>query len=107
MKDHPIYTSNPNKLQIAQEIKNQLGHKALYMLGAKDFVGGPNYLTFKIRGSKAVNYITIYLNALDLYEIKFLKVRALVVKVVKEYTEVYCDDLLKLIRLETGLETNL
>ena len=93
--------------EIGREILNQLGNKALFMLGAVNIGLGHNYVSFKIRGSKKVTHIRIELNSLDTYDMTFYKVRGTDYKVVREYNQVYCDDLHRLIRQETGLNTSL
>ena len=63
-----------DKLAIATEIQNQIGHKAFYMLGAYNLVGDKDSLQFKIRGSKAYNHIKVTLNSNDLYDVAFVKI---------------------------------
>ena len=46
--------------QIANTIKDQIGPKALYMIGAKDLMGFENGFGFKImKNSKKVNFVKI------------------------------------------------
>ena len=56
-------------------IMQQIGNKALYMLGAKKFsydCSKNTNLSFRImRNAKKVNHIEITLNSMDLYDIKF------------------------------------
>ncbi len=58
-------------------IFNQLGNKALIMMGAKNLAAGKTHISFKIgRNSKSITHITIKINlATDLYEITFHKIR--------------------------------
>lgn len=91
----------------ADIIHDQLGHKALCMLGAKNLMNVGNGLSLRIRGSKAANYIKITLNAMDTYDMEFGKIRGLNCKVVATHTGIYCDMMHKLIETETGLYTSL
>lgn len=93
--------------QIAETIRSQLGHKALYMLGAKTFGTNGNDLCFRIRGSKAVNYIKITLTSADLYDMEFGKIWGHKYKVVETHKGVYADMMHGLIETETGLYTSL
>lgn len=91
---------------VATEIRNQIGHKALYMLGAYDIFADTNALVFKIRGSKKWKYIKIALNGKDLYDVTFSTWRGdkITNKMIKN---VYVDQLHKTIKQETGLYTRL
>ena len=58
--------------QIANTIKDQIGPKALYMIGAKDLMGFENGFGFKImKNSKKVNFVKITLNGKDLYDAEY------------------------------------
>ena len=94
-------------MSVAKIISQQLGNKALFMLGAKSLLDVGNGLSFRIRGSRRVNYIKIILNASDLYDVEFGKVWGHNYKVVDSFDNVYCDGLHSLIRESTGLYTNL
>lgn len=97
-----------NDLEIAKTISHQIGHKALYMIGAKNLVAEKNGLSFKIgRNSKCVNYIQITLNALDLYKMTFCYISAKGYKVVSEVENIYFDQLNNMIERYTGLYTHL
>lgn len=92
------------------ELKQQIGHQAFFMLGAKDFVCSDqeNYLMFRIRGSKKWNKIKIKYNAgHDLYEMTFYKIWKYGVRSEKTVTGIYCDMLHETIETETGLYTKL
>lgn len=111
-------------LTVPNTIKEQIGSKALYMLGAKNLVGDKNSLSFRIRGSNKANYIKITLDANDTYTVEFGKVRtpraslktlhmtpeeymAAGYKVVAKHSGVYDNMLHKIIEKETGLYTKL
>ena len=95
------------KLTVANEIRDQLGNKALFMLGAKNLMGGENFLSFRIRGSKKVNYVKIALNAMDTYDMEFGKIWGGKYKVVTKKEGVYNDMLHVMISENTGLYTSL
>ncbi len=94
-------------MSVGKTIYQQIGHRTFFMLGMKNGLDLGNGLSFRIRGSKAVNYIKITLNALDLYDMEFGKVWGHNYKIKAEHKNVYADMMHKLIRQETGLATNL
>ncbi len=96
-----------SNLQIAEEIRNQLGNQALIMLGAYDFCGSKNSLMFKIKGSKAFKHIEIIHTGQDLYDIIFIKMRKLEITKREIVSGVYVDMLHKTIEKKTGLYTKL
>lgn len=96
-----------NTLNVANTIKNQLSRNTLFMLGAKDLIGGESYLGFKIRGSRKVTHIRITLDPIDTYTMEFFRVRALKIHKVAEFNNVYCDMLHRIIEKTTGLATSL
>jgi len=96
----------------ADTARDQIGNKALYMIGAKDFVfgtsGGKKSLVFKImRNSKGVSHIRIRLSSMDLYDIEFLAIRAGKIKVKSKEKGVYGDQLGVMIKKNTGLNIRL
>ena len=110
--------TNATNLEIAETIRQQLGGKALMMLGAKDFLADEKSLHFKIRGSRKVNKIVITLTPEDLYKIDFLKCTAYRfnlrtgkttggVKEVKSVDGVSVSNLHETIEQATGLYTKL
>jgi hypothetical protein len=95
-------------MNTAQIIQEQIGHKAFYMLGAKNLLNHGDALSFRIRGSKAVNYIKITLDSgADLYNMEFGKVWGHNYKVKATHNGVYADMMHNLIESETGLYTKL
>jgi len=95
--------------QVAEIIRQQIGHKALYMLGAYNLLshGDENALSFRIKGSRKVNYIKITLTPADLYDMEFGKIKKYDYDVVETHNGVYVDMLHGLIEQETGLYTSL
>ena len=94
-------------LTVANTIAQQIGSRAFYMMGTQHKVGGPNYLLFNVRGSKAVNKIQVTLDPSDTYHVEFFKVRTLKSKVVANFVDVYVDDLRNIISKVTGLALSL
>jgi hypothetical protein len=90
-------------MSIAKTIQEQIGHKAFYMMGAKNLLDHGDALSFRIRGSKAVNYIKITLNAMDTYDLEFGKVWGMNYKVKSTFEGAYVDMLHDLIESKTGL----
>jgi len=96
---------------LGNTIRDQIGGRALQMLGAKDFVGDDDSLTFRIgRNAQGVTHIRIQLDPSDTYTVQFLKVgRAPYFHrtVVSEASDIYVDQLRGLIERKTGLYTSL
>lgn len=110
--------------QIATTILNQLGGKRfVVMTGAKDFIAIDNGLRFKVgRNASKANRVEIKLNGLDLYDMTFIKYRPFSVKIdhkkgevktieekaetVREYNDIYFDQLQELFTETTGLYTH-
>jgi hypothetical protein len=98
-------------MSVAAEIRNQINfngtRNTMFMLGAKNLLDHGNGLSFRVRGSKAVNYIKITLNDLDLYDMEFGKVWGAKYTVKATHEGVYADMMHSLIEKETGLATRL
>lgn len=98
-------------LQVAETIRDQLGGRRFdVMTGAKLHIGGANYLTFRLPSNFArngINCVRITLNALDLYDVEFLKVRGVKVAEVATECNVYGDNLRAVFTAATGLDTSL
>lgn len=93
---------------VADTIRNQIGAKALFMIGAKNLIAGENYLSFRIgKNSKRVSYIKITLNGLDLYDMEFINIRKYQFKTLSKVEDVYFDKLNTIIESNTGLYTSL
>jgi putative heme iron utilization protein len=102
-----IQSLNETDMTVANTIKDQIGGKGLYMLGAQNLVGDEKSLTFHIRGSSKVSHVRITLNGKDLYGVEFLKIRGVNMKKVNVENDVYAEDLRRVIEKNTGLRTNL
>ena len=107
IKNFNDYITESTDLSVSKEIYNQIGHKAFYMMGAKDLVGDNNSLGFKIRGSKEYNFIKITLNGLDLYDVDFIKFNKNGIIKKDTVNDVYNDMLKDLISKKTGLYLSL
>ena len=90
--------------EIAFIIQNQIGSKALFMMGTKAVYQLANGgIKFDIKGTKKYRQIKIELNALDLYDVTFLQWRG-TGKITKDvHLNVYAEDLHLKIEQETGL----
>lgn len=95
-------------MTIANTIKDQIGHRALYMIGAKNLLDHDGALSFKIgRNSKSVNYIKITLTPADLYDITFSWVTKNGIKERSREEGIYFDMLRGAIERNTGMYTSL
>lgn len=92
---------------VANTIREQIGHKAFFMLGAKDLVASENALQFRIRGSRVCNSIRVELDPSDTYRVEFWKIHAGKSTKVAEVEDVYVDSLHQVIERNTGLYTSL
>ncbi len=94
-------------MSIGETIFQQIGGGTYFMLGGKCGLQLENGLSFRIRGSKEVNYIKITLNAMDLYDMEFGKIWGSKYTVKANHKNVYADMMHGLIEQETGLATRL
>ena len=112
------------KNNIAETILNQLGSRRFIMMtGAKEFIAIKNGLQFKIgRNASKANRVTVTLNGNDLYDYTFTKYRPYSVKVdhkamcvrevpekkevVREFKDIFFDQLQPLFTEVTGLYTH-
>lgn len=98
-------------MKVAQIILQQLGgNKFTMMTGAKNFVGGENYLQFNIAANMTrnkCNLVKIELTPDDTYIVTFYNLRATNLKLISQHDDVYCDQLVKLFETQTGLYTYL
>jgi len=91
-------------------LKQLGGNRFIAMTGAKDFVKDDEkqLITFKIgRNCSGINYVTITLNQMDLYDVQFTNIRAGVIKIVSEEKGVYNVMLQTIFTQHTGLNTHL
>lgn len=104
-----------DKLQIAKTIFLQLGgSKFTAMTGAKNLMGGDNYLAFQLPSRFAkdgINRIKITLDWTDTYIVEAKKVASykgrLSVTEVEKRENVYFDELQSVFTKMTGLDTHL
>ena len=105
-KTQQIMITKTEKQAVAQTIVNQLGGigKLKAFTGAYSFATtkGNTGVTFRIKNRK-VNAITIVLNGKDLYDIKFMRVRGVNIKLIKEYNDIYFNQLIPLFEENTGI----
>ena len=101
-------------LLVAATILTQLGgRRFISMTGARDLVGGANYLMFSLPAGLArdgINQIRISLDWTDTYIFEALKVSRgskMNGDTIKKLTGVYADDLQEIFTNITGLDTHL
>lgn len=97
-------------LSVAREIQNQLGRKAIVMLGASLFCGDHNSLSFDIgHNEKQITRVKIALNGNDYYDLTFFRigVRADDCRVISSEQDVCVDNLHETIEEHTGMRTSL
>jgi hypothetical protein len=97
---------------IADTIRDQIGNRALWMIGARDLTGNTDGLHFRImRNDRRVTHIDVTLDPDDTYTVRFLRVgRRRGVATCDElarYSDVYCDMLRSIINKGTGLAVSL
>lgn len=97
-------------LQVANTILDQLGgRRFIAMTGARNLLGSANSLSFKLPSGFAlhgINYVKITLNESDLYDVEFGTIRGRNYKKSSDYV-LYAEDLQRIFREETGLDTHL
>lgn len=100
-------------LTVANTILEQLGGRTLMLMtGAKQFVGGPNSLTFRLPGGggfakNGINCVRVELEPSNTYTVTFIKIRGVDSKVISMHRDVYCDTLQSVFFDATGLKTRL
>ena len=110
MSDMKEQSVNEARLNPKETIKQLGGNRFLYMVGAKNLaIDKPrNELHMKImRNAKGVSHVVIKLTSLDLYDMKFLSIRAGKIRVKATEKGVYGDQLATFFKKHTGLNTRL
>ena len=97
-------------LTVANIIKDQIGPKAFFMMGAANLLGDESSLTFKVgRNPRSVSHVRVTLDADDTYTVEFLrcttshKTYQTTRKVLQSDSLVYAEDLHRVIHSGTGL----
>jgi len=101
-------------LEVAETIRQQIGNKAFFMLGAKDLMGSEaeKFLQFKIgRNAKSVTHVRVTLTPADTYTVTSYRVRrskgVLESKTLETCEDVYVDSLHSVIESLTGMYTRM
>jgi hypothetical protein len=98
-------------MTVATTILEQLGgRKFIAMTGAKNFVGGKDYLAFALPSRFAkdgINNVKITLTYRDDYTVEFNKLWGVNLKSIAVVDGVYCDMLRDIFTDYTGLDTSL
>jgi hypothetical protein len=88
-------------MNIAQTILSQiktLDGRAMWAWGAKDLVNTGSGLQFKVGGlAKFKGHVLIKLNASDLYDVEFYKIRKGDIKVTNTFSDVFAENLVEVI----------
>ncbi len=92
---------------IATTIRDQIGNRALFMLGAQNLLATEKGLSFKIRGCRKISHVRVTLDPCDTYTVQFVKCVGTAIKTVAVSYQVYCDGLLQVIEHHTGLATSI
>jgi len=92
--------------QIAKTILSQMGgsRRLQMMIGAKNFVAGPNWVSFKWPNKQRSkgNMLKVTLRGDDTYDMEFLNAAGYNAKVVKKHSGVYAEDLVGIFERQTG-----
>ncbi len=98
-----------NNVQVAETILAQLGgSRFCAMTGAKNFVAIENGVTFKIgRNDAGVTHVKITLNALDTYDVKYLRVWGAKITEKGFASGIYYDQLRGSFEVQTGMAISL
>lgn len=96
-------------LEVANTILEQLGGRRFAaMVGAKNFVGSADALSFRLPSNFAkdgINAVRVTLTPADLYNVEFSRVRGTKITSVAKDEGVYCDELQAIFLAATGLHT--
>lgn len=94
-------------LTVANEILAQLGgNRFLAMTGARNLTGSADTLSFKLP-TRGINYVSIKLEATDVYTVTFGKLRGTNYSVACVHSGIYADMLQGLFTRVTGVATHL
>lgn len=99
-------TKNMNN-EIATTIIDQLGGKRfIFMTGVRNLINTGNGVIMQLpRNASGAKYFKVTLNAWDLYDVEFYSVRGVDIKVKRELSGVYADQLDSIFENTTGLFT--
>lgn len=97
------------KLTVANTIYEQLGgRKFSLMTGAKNFIGSAKSLRMTLpRNKSGAKYLEIELRGNDTYTMRFSKMKGLNVLVLKEYEDVYSNQIVSVFEKVTEYYTQL
>jgi hypothetical protein len=91
---------------VANIIANQIraiDRSAFMAWGVRKLINTGRGLSFKSTGMcRWKGHVTVTLNYRDLYDIKFETIRAGKIKLVKEVTDIFCDELVSVIDDQVG-----
>ena len=94
--------------EIAETIFKQInGNTFCRMVGATNLTYTENSLAMRFKMCSKFNHLTITLNGLDTYDVRFVKIWGINLKNDTTITGVYFDQLLDLFETQTGLATRM
>lgn len=94
-------------MTVSNQIFSQLGGNMFAAMTGATLLSDTNALIVKFKGSRVANYMKVKLNANDLYDVEFKKIRGMNVKDVNEYNNIYSEQLRTIFENETKLYTRL
>lgn len=95
-------------LEIARTIASQIGGRAFVMMGAKNKMALENGLAFKIgHNAGKVTHIRVKLNAMDLYDVEYIRIHGAKMTTLSESNGLYADMLLVDFAEKTGMSMSL
>lgn len=100
-----------DNLQVSKTILEQLGgRRFIAMTGARDLIGGPDYLMFRLPRGLAlngINKVKITLDWTDTYVVEALRLGPVACETIEHVDSVYAEDLQQVFTRLTGLDTHL
>ena len=95
-------------MTVANEIRNQIGSRAMTMIGAKDLVAHSDGLSMRIgKNARGATHLKILLDSSDTYTVESTFYRTLYMHHVDMLSGVYVENLRAAIEKTTGLYTTL
>lgn len=100
----------PDKAIVETILRQLGGRRFIVMTGANNFLSDGPKLTFRVPGTMThnhINYVTIGLDEMDTYTLKFYNIRGMKVKEIASDSSIYFDQLQSIFTERTGLDTHL
>jgi len=98
-------------MSIATIIRDQIGGRAFYMMGARNLVDTGQGLRWQVdRNAKRITHVHVTLDPSDTYTVEFIRVGRAPkrrVETLASHSDIYCDQLHSVIEAETGMALSL